>query len=68
MMNTGMAFIEDAPLKPPHLRETVAVLLARLSELDNEQLASLSMALESEHINRMAALSGCEPELADMIF
>ena len=49
--------VEDTPAK-----KSIALVAgefhARISEMDDHQLAAIYMAVEQEHVNRMAAAAG----------
>ena len=59
-----------APYDPPPAKPVALVageLQQRLSEMDDHQLAALYIAIETEHINRMAAHAGYS-ETSDEVF
>jgi hypothetical protein len=46
--------------------QVVKETLVALPEMSNEQLAALYIAIEAEHVNRMAAHAGYEEQLEEV--
>jgi len=44
-----------------HMRSACSTITTHLHLLDNQQLAALFMAVETEHANRQAQLAGQQP-------
>lgn len=61
-------YLKHSPAEPDvfvpsaaHMRSACTTITTHLQLLDNQQLAALFMAVETEHINRQAQLAGQQP-------
>ena len=61
-------FLKHSPAEPAVVEPSAAEVRAachtvtgHFHKLDNQQLAALLMAVETEHVNRQAALAGQQP-------